>query len=167
MKSLVRQVTVSVLSIELLCALTFAGGSLWHEWQVRLKAVDLSLTGRSDSLIGAVQDAEDPQDSVMIDFEEFTPGRNDQFAVYNLDGTLVGASSGDHSSLKAMNRLGFRNIRADHHQYRVLERNAVRIIDRNETGGTGLRRPITVIYAIPTDHVWHEVMEATRFYLLL
>ncbi len=31
MNSLVRQATVSVLSIELLCALTFAGASVWHE----------------------------------------------------------------------------------------------------------------------------------------
>ena len=62
MKSLVRQATITVLSIELMCALTFAGASLWHEWQVRQRAVDVSLHGRTDSLIGAVQDAEDPQD---------------------------------------------------------------------------------------------------------
>jgi signal transduction histidine kinase len=167
MNSLVRQATVSVLSIELLCALTFAGASLWHEREARLKALDLSIQGRSDSLIGAVQDAEDPQDTVKIDPEEFTPGRGDQFAVYNPNGKLVGASPGDSSVVSIQNREGFRNVRAPHREYRVLERDAVRIIDRDETGGTGLRRPIKVIYAIPTDHVWHEVMEATRFYLLL
>jgi hypothetical protein len=111
MKSLVRQATVSVLTIELLCALTFACASLWHEWEARLRALDLSLQGRSDSLIGAVQDAEDPLDSVKIDPEEFTPGRNDEFAVYNPDGRLVGASSGDHSALSIQNRNGFRNVR--------------------------------------------------------
>ena len=167
MNSLVRRATVSVLSIEILCALTFAGASLWHERQARLKALDLSIQGRSDSLIGAVQDAEDPQDSVKIDPEEFTPGRGDQFAVYNPNGQLVGSSSGDRSALSIQNRDGFRNVLANHHQYRVLERDALRIIDRDETGGIGLRRPIKVVYAIPTDHVWHEVMEATRFYLLL
>jgi signal transduction histidine kinase len=166
MNSFVRQATVTVLSIELLCALTFAGASLWHEREARLRALDLSLQGRSDSLIGAVQDAEDPLDSVKIDPEEFTPGRNDEFAVYNPDGRLVGASSGDHSALSIQNRDGFRNVRANHHHYRVLERDALRIIDRDETG-TGLRRPIKVLYAIPIDHVWHEVMEATQFYLLL
>ncbi len=167
MKSLVRQATVTVLSIELLCALTFAGASLWHEWDARLRALDLSLQGRSDSLIGAVQDAEDPLDSVKIDPEEFTPGRYDEFAVYSTDGRLVGASSGDHSALEIRNRNGFRNVQANHHHFRVMERDALRIIDRDESGGTGLRRPIKVIYAIPTDHVWHEVMEATSFYLLL
>ena len=167
MKSLVRQATVTVLSIELMCALTFAGASLWHEWDARLRALDLSLQGRSDSLIGAVQDAEDPLDSVKIDPEEFSPGRNDEFAVYNPDGKLVGASSGDHSALEIRNRNGFRNVQANHRHFRVMERDALRIIDRDENGGTGLRRPIKVIYAIPTDHIWHEVMEATSFYVLL
>jgi signal transduction histidine kinase len=167
MKSLVRQATATVLSIELLCALTFAGASLWHEREARLKALDLSLKGRSDSLIGAVQDAEDPLDSVKIDPEEFSPGQHDEFAVYNPNGKLVGASSGDRSALTYENRNGFRNVQANHRHFRVLERDALRIIDRDETGGTGLRRPIKVIYAIPTEHVWHEVMEATRFYLLL
>jgi signal transduction histidine kinase len=167
MNSLVRQITVSVLSIELLCALTFAGASLWHERKARLKALDLALQGRSDSLIGAVQDAEDPLDSVKIDPEEFMPGRSDQFAVYNPDGKLVGASPGDRSALRLQNRDGFRSVRANDHYYRVLERDALRIIDREEMGGAGLRRPLKVIYAVPTDHVWHEVLEATRFYVLL
>jgi signal transduction histidine kinase len=167
MKSLVRQATVTVLSIELLCALTFAGASLWHEWDARLRALDLSLQGRCDSLIGAVQDAEDPLDSVKIDPEEFNPGRYDEFAVYSPDGRLVGASSGDLSALEIRNRNGFRNVQANHRHFRVMERDALRIIDRDENGGTGLRRPLKVIYAIPTDHVWHEVMEATSFYVSL
>jgi len=167
MNSLVRQATVSVLSIELLCALSFAVASLWYERGTRLKALDTSLEGRSDSLIGAVQDAEDPQDSVKIDPEEFTPARGDEFAVYNPDGSLVGASSGDRSALTITNRDGFRDVRVHHRSFRVLERNAMRIIDRDETGGVGIRRPIRVIYAVRTDHVWHEVMEATRFYLLM
>ena len=167
MNSLVRQATVSVLSIELMCALGFAGASLWHERGARLKALDQSLQGRSDSLIGAVQDAEDPQDSVKIDPEEFTPARGDEFAVYNPDGTLVGASTGDRSALTIDNRDGFRDVHVHHRGFRVLERNAMRIIDRDETGGVGIRRPIKVIYAVRTDHVWHEVMEATRFYLVM
>lgn len=167
MKSLVRRATVSVLSIELMCALSFAVASLWHEREVRLKALDMSVRGRSDSLIGAVQDAEDPQDSVKIDPEEFAPAGSDEFAVYNPDGTLVGASTGDRSALTITNREGFHDARAGDHRYRVLERNALRIIDRDETGGAGIRRPIKVLYAMRTDHVWHEVMEATRFYLLM
>jgi signal transduction histidine kinase len=156
-----------VFAIELMCAMGFAAVSLWHERGVQLKALDLSIQGRSDSLIGAIQDAEDPQDSVKIDPEEFTPAAGDEFAVYNPNGTLVGASAGDRSALKIENREGFRDVRAKDRQFRVLERNALRIIDREETDGAGIRRPVKLLYAVPTDRVWHEVMAATRFYLFL
>lgn len=167
MTSLVRRATVSVFAIELMCAMGFAVVSLYHERSMQRKALDLSIQGRSDSLIGAIQDAEDPQDSVKIDPEEFTPRPGDEFAVYNPNGTLVGASAGDRSELRIENREGFRDIRTKTRSFRVLERNALRIIDREETDGAGIRRPVKLIYAVPTDQLWHEVMEATQFYLLL
>lgn len=167
MTSLVRRATVSVFAIELMCAMGFAVVSLYHERSMQRKALDLSIQGRSDSLIGAIQDTEDPQDSVKIDPEEFTPRPGDEFAVYNPNGTLVGASAGDRSELRIENREGFRDIRTKTRSFRVLERNALRIIDREETDGAGIRRPVKLIYAVPTDQLWHEVMEATQFYLLL
>lgn len=71
-RSLVQRATFAVLGIELLCALCFAGTAIWHERRVQFRALDVSLQGRSDSLIGAVQDAEDPEDRVKIDPEEFS-----------------------------------------------------------------------------------------------
>jgi signal transduction histidine kinase len=165
--SLVRRATVAVLGIELLCAFGMASVALWHERETRLHVLDATLKGRSDSLIGAVQDAEDPEDNVKVDPEEFSPAKGEQFAVYRSDGRLVGASQGNLSAVGLGAGDGFRNANADGHPYRVLQRDGLRIIDREETGGHGLRRPITVVFAVRKDHVWHEVMEATRFYLLL
>ncbi|MBV8140147.1 MAG: HAMP domain-containing protein [Deltaproteobacteria bacterium] len=165
--SLVRRATVAVLAIESLCALGMASVAIWHERETRLHALDEMLQGRSDSLIGAVQDAEDPEDNVKIDREEFSPGKGEEFAVYNGDGRLFGASEGDVSAAGLGPSDAFHSITTHGHRYRVLQRNALRIIDRDETGGRGLRRPITVVYAVRSDHVWHEVLEATRFYLLL
>ena len=165
--SLVWRATVAVLAIEMLCALGMASVALWHEREVQLGALDTTLQGRSDSLIGAVQDAEDPQDNVMVDPEEFSPGKGEQFAVYNADGRIVGASQGNAGAVALGPSDTFRNVNVRGHQYRVLQRKAIRIIDRAETGGQGLRRPVTVVYAIRSDYVWHEVLEATRFYLLL
>lgn len=166
-RSLVRRATLAVLGIELLCAVGLAATAILHERQVRLRALDVALKGRSDSLIGAVQDAEDPQDNVMVDPEEFSAAPGDQFAVYNPDGRVVGTSQGDLSAVATEERDGFRDLRARQHDYRVLQRKALRIIDRPETGGVGIRRPVIVVYAVRRDHVWHEVLEATRFYILL
>jgi len=165
--SLVRRATVAVLAIEMLCALGVGAAALWHERETRLRALDQTLRGRSDSLIGAVQDAEDPEDNVKVDPEEFSPGKGEEFAVYNPDGRLVGASQGDLAAVVLGSSDSFRNVSVRRHQYRVLQRKALRIIDRAETDGTGLRRPVTVVYAIRSDYIWHEVLEATRFYLLL
>ncbi|MBV8632492.1 MAG: histidine kinase [Silvibacterium sp.] len=165
--SLLRRATLAVLAIEMLCALGMASVALWHERETRLRALDATLQGRSDSLIGAVQDAEDPGDNVMVDPEEFSPGRGELFAVYNADGKIVGASQGNMSAAALGSRDGFRDVTVHGSHYRVLQRRALRIIDRAETGGQGLRRPVTVVYAIRSDHVWHEILEETRFYLLL
>lgn len=165
--SLVRRATVAVVTIELVCALGVASIALWHERAVRLRGVDSTLQGRSDSLIGAVQDAEDPEDNVKVDPEEFSPGKGEEFAVYNPNGRLVGASQGNLAAVALGSSNSFRNVTVHRQRYRVLQRQALRIIDREETGGVGLRRPVIVVYAIRSDYIWHEVLEATRFYLML
>src|SRR5579863_1359300 len=95
--SLVRRATIAVLGIELVCAIGLASTAIWHEREARLHALDETLGGRADSLIGAVQDAEDPQDNVKIDHDEFSPPSSDEYAVYNPDGRLVGTSQGNLS----------------------------------------------------------------------
>ncbi len=166
-RSLRTQAVVTVLAIELACALSLASLAIWHERNVRFHGLDATLAGRSDSLVGAVQDAEDPADNVKIDPEEFAPQIGDEYSVYNPDGRLVGTSLGDLSAVLLADRDGIRNVRVAGHDYRVLQRKALRIIDREETGGVGMRRPITVVYAVRSDHVWHEALEAVRFYILI
>src|SRR5450432_3350147 len=92
-KSLIRHGIVSVLVIQAFCALLFVGTALLHERETRLRAMDVALQGRSDSLMGSVQDAEDPLDRLKVDPTEFTPPATDVYAVYNKNGQLVGASS--------------------------------------------------------------------------
>jgi signal transduction histidine kinase len=165
--SLIRRATIAVLGIELACAIGLASTAIWHEREARLHALDATLGGRADSLIGAVQDAEDPQDNVKIDPDEFSPPAGDEYAVYNPDGRVVGTSNESLAVVALKSRDGIQNIRLDGHEFRVLQRRGMRIIDRFETGGVGLRRPVIVVYAVRSDHVWHEVMEATRFYVFL
>jgi len=164
--SIIRRATVVVLAIELICGACFAVTAILHERQARLHALDATLRGRSDSLVGAIQDAEDPGDDVMVDPEEFTPGRGDLYTVYGSNSKLVGASKGE-APLALLSKDGFSNLRLNGHPYRVLQRAALRIIDRQETDGQGLRRPVTVVYAIRADHIWHETLEAASFYVLL
>jgi signal transduction histidine kinase len=165
--SLIRRAISAVLLIELLCAVAFVWTALWHERRIRLRAMDVALEGRADALVGAIRDAEDPEDNVTVDPAEFNPSRTDVFAVYSQAGKLVGTSPSPPAQVVSRVQNGFRNDRADNHTYRIFQRDALRIIDREVTGGTGLQRPVTVVYAIRSDHLWHEVLEAASFYMAM
>jgi signal transduction histidine kinase len=166
-KSIVRQAIAAVLLLEGLCAVGFVSTSVWHEWRSRTRALDISIEGRAGSLIGAVQDAEDSETNVTVNPDEFKAAPGDVYAVFNSTGHLIGASSDLPPQFAALGTNGFRDARFRDHRFRVLQRQALRIIDRDETHGVGIRRPFTLVYAATTNHLWHEILEATRFYLLV
>jgi signal transduction histidine kinase len=164
-RSLARRAIALVLFTELVCALAFSATALWHERESRLRAFDVMLQGRSDSLLGAVQDAEDPEDNVTIDPTELRVPADDVWAVYNFGGRLLGSSAGAPAALIARNGDGVRAAKIDGRGYRVRQSEGVRIIDRLEYGAAGLRRPVTIVYASRTNHLWHEIAEAAGFYI--
>lgn len=165
-RSLVRQTVWIVLAAQLLCAVALALASLQYERHTRLHALDVQMEGRSDSLRGAIQDAEDANDNVHVDPSELRLPQNDIYAVYTEEGRLLGASEPAAAELVAKGENGFRNARAGDEVYRVLQREAMRVIDRDESGGVGLRRPVILVYASPEGEIRHEIAEAFRFYLL-
>ncbi len=165
-KSLIRRAVFSVFLAQLLCAAVLCAAALLHEHQTRFRAFDTRLQGKSDSLLGAVQDAEDPEDNVTIDPTELKLPGEDAYAVYNQGGRLLGTSSNAPSALISRGADGYRDVKHLGKRYRVFQREALRIIDRAEYGGVGLRRPVTIVYTAPVAHVWHEIFEAASYYLL-
>lgn len=166
MRSIVRDATATVLAVELACGIVLCGTAILHERHARYHELEEMVRGSADSLVGAVQDAEDPGDHVTVNPEEFQPRHGDLYAAYTPDRKLIGASDDTARALTLQSRNGFSKLSLNGHTYRVYQREALRIIDRYETGGTGLRRPFTVVYAMPMDHIWDEILEATRFYVL-
>ncbi len=165
-RSLVRHVVSIVLLAQILCAAVLSTVALMQERHVRLRALDVRLRGRSDSLLGAIQDAEDPADNVTIDPAELKLPADDLYAVYNQDGRRIGPFDARLAELLQPRRSGIREERLHGKSYRVYQRDALRIIDRAEHAGIGLRRPVTIVYASPEGPLWHEIFEATGSYLL-
>ena len=165
-RSLMRRTVVIVLTAQMLCTVLLCGAALMNERHARFRAFDTRLQGRSDSLLGAIQDAEDPDDNVTIDPAELRLPEDDVYAVYNQGGRLLGTSPNPPGALIARDEDGYRDVRVNRTQYRVLQRDALRVIDRAENGGVGLRRPVTIVYASPERHIWHEILEAASFYLI-
>lgn len=164
-RSLARRAIALVLLTELVCALAFSATALWHERESRLRAFDVMLQGRSDSLLGAVQDAEDPEANVTIDPTELRVPADDVWAVYGRGGRLLGSSAKAPAALIARRGDGVRALSVDGRGYRVRQSEGIRIIDRLEYGAKGLRRPVTIVYASRTNHLWHEIAEAAGFYI--
>lgn len=76
-RSLTLQIIGIVVVAQLLCAGLLCGAALWHERNTRLRALDIRLQGRSDSPLGAIQDAEDSDNNVTIDLAELAlPNKN-------------------------------------------------------------------------------------------
>ena len=161
--SLTRRAITTVLVAEFLCALVFSLSALEHEHRTRLRAFDVMLQGRSDSILGAIQDAEDPGDHVLVDSAEVHVPEQDLFAVYDLGGALVGQSKDAPFALIQRQASGFSERSVHKRRYRVLERSAMRLVDRSDNTGS-VKRPVTIVYAAPLDHVSHEIIEAAGFY---
>ena len=159
-----------VLLAEVICAAVFSGTAILHERHTRLRALDVVLEGRSDSLLGAIQDAEDPDDNVLIDPAELRLPPADVYAVYSFGGSRLGSSQDAPESLVTRRKDGFSDVSEGGRPFRVYQREAMRVIDRAEhpgagPTGAGLRRPVTIVYAASLDHLWHEVFRAVSYFV--
>ena len=90
--SLTRRLVVTVLLVELLLAAAATGLALLYERQQNLHSFDLMLRGRADSVLGAVQDAEDANDNVMLDAKALDLPQGDLYEVRDESGRVVGSS---------------------------------------------------------------------------
>jgi signal transduction histidine kinase len=166
--SLSRQLIVGILLAELLCAALFSFLAVAHEMHGRRRAFDVMLRGRADSLMGAVQDAEDPEDNVNVDPTELVLPKQDVFEVLSPSGRVLGhspASSPDLLvALGSAGKTGYFDFKVGEDRYRALRFNGVRVVDRDDNGG--VRRLVTVLYASPTHDLWHEAEEAVQFYVI-
>jgi signal transduction histidine kinase len=166
--SLRRQLVTGVLLAELACAALFSGVAVTHEMRGLRRAFDVRLRGRADSILGAVRDAEDPEDNVTVDPTELTLPTQDAYEVLSPTGRVVGASASAtpamRAALESSHQAGYFNFRVGKVRYRAIHFDGIRVIDREEDKG-GLRRPVSVLYAGPTRDLWRQTLEAVRFYV--
>ena len=164
--SITRRLVVTVLVLELLSAVALIGAITVHEWSVQLKVFDASLMATAESLMGAVQDTEDESDNVMLDMRGVRVAKDAAFRVEDERGKLLG-SAGDPPLLEAAGSGTpvFRNVDVNGRGYRFLVLNGLRIVDPGQSNG-GVRHSITIVYGTPLRHVWHEVLEAVRFFAI-
>jgi signal transduction histidine kinase len=164
--SITRRLVATVLVLELFSAVLLIGAITVHERNVQLKSFDASLMAAAESLMGAVQEAEDPGDNVMLDMRGVQLGRDAVYRVEDERGRVLGAK-GDIPLLEPgfSSQPHFQNQSIGRREYRFISLHGIRMIDPGEPGG-GVTHNITVVYGAAVRHVWHEVFEAIRFFTI-
>jgi signal transduction histidine kinase len=169
LSSIKARLIASVLLVELASALCGTGLALLYERHARFHAFDIMLRGRADSLLGAVQDAEDTQDNVMLDGTEINLPRRDLYEVWDESLRILGHSQGwaiPAETSRPMAATQFEEITVAGRPYRTIRINGMRIVDPGDKGG-GIPRRVTIVYGSPTGPVWEAIWGAVAFYGLM
>src|SRR3984885_1908396 len=164
--SITHRLIATILLVELLAALSISGAALAYERHVRFRSFDVMLRGRADSLLGAVQDAEDTQDNVMLDGTEVSLPAEDIYQVQDAGGRILGHSpnwTGPSTDLLTAKTGRMQRVSVRGKHYRALRIEGLRIVDPGDKGG-GIPRRVSIFYGSPVDHVWGEIWEAVGFY---
>ncbi len=164
--SITRRIVFTVLLLELLSAAALIIAVAINERRVELKAFDAKLAGTAESLMGEVQDADDTGDNVVLDAHGL---RLDKEAIYRVEdqqGRVLGTSAdAAHPFQSFAGSPGFHDATAAGRRYRFFVLHGVRIVDPDAPNG-GKSHSITILYGTPVRHVWHEVLEAIRFFAI-
>ena len=164
--SLTRRLVTAILLVELLSALALTGLAMVYEGHTQFRSLDIMIQGRAAALMGAVQDAGDPADNVMLDLTGLSLPDRDIYEVTDAGGRMLGHSANwtrvKEDPLKVNGR-GFFTVQIHGKHFRAIQVNGVRVVDPGDKGG-GVTRHVTVLYGSPTEHAWEVVADAVKFY---
>jgi len=163
--SIAFRLIAAVLLVELVSAVLVIAVAWGYERHSHFRSFDVMIHGRADSVLGAVQDAEDVGDNVMLDLADLHVPPDDVYEVWDGRGHLLGRSPNWQGSagIRAPDHNGFYRIKLQDRGYQLLYMRGTRIVDPGEPGG-GKLRFVTILYGAPTEHVWNAIYGAVEFY---
>lgn len=167
-QSIAFRLIAGVLAVELFASAAVILLSLGYERHVHFHTFDIMLHGRADTVLGAVQDAEDAQDSLMLDRSDLHLPAEDLYEVWDERGRLLGRSpnwSGAYGLVFGDRHDQFAALTLHGLHYRILRIHGSRIVDPGEQGGGKLRH-VLIYYGAPTYHVWHAINHAVTVYAI-
>ena len=117
--SIAFRLIAAVLAVELLSAVLVILLAWGYERHTHFRAFNIMLRGRADSVLGAVQDAEDLGDNMMLELADLHFPKDDAYEVWDGRGHLLGRSNNWQGSagLKAPQVDGITRIEVDGRQF--------------------------------------------------
>ncbi len=132
LRSIKMQLIASVLLVELASALCITALALVYERHTHFRAFDVLLRGRADSLLGAVQDAGDEQDNVMLDGTETNLPHRDIYTVLDDTHRVLGHSPEWTATMEDGQNTPsgqFQEIVVAERRYRTIRTTGMRVVD--------------------------------------
>ncbi|MGH9589640.1 MAG: histidine kinase dimerization/phospho-acceptor domain-containing protein, partial [Terracidiphilus sp.] len=165
-RSIAFRLITAVLAVELASSLLVGFLSFGYERHIHFEAFETTLRGRADTVLGAVQDAEDPADNIMLDRADIHLPGEDVYEVYDEQGRLLGRSPNwQGMALPPADTHRPVHVDVDGRHYRLIVRQGSRIVDPGDPDG-GKVRKFTVLYGGPTARVWRAIRSAVAFYAI-
>lgn len=163
--SIERRIVVTVVAVQLAFAACITVFGFLYERHAQFRSFDIALHGKADSVFGAVQEADDAHDNVVLDTKDLRLPRNDVFVVRDTDGRIVGTSENlaDPSALSGSDPDGHFFTTLAGHRYRGIRLHAVRTID---PGSANVRHTLSIVYAARTGGVHEAINDALQFFAL-
>src|ERR1700761_8179935 len=154
--SITRRLTLTVLLLESLAAIVLIAAVTNHERFVRFEAFEANLRATSNALLGAVQEADTKEGSVMLDLRGLQLPQRGVYRV-TADGQVLGAR-GEIPSFP-IEAGTFKESSGTDHPYRFYVLQGERIIDPGKP--YAVNHHVTVIFGLPEGRTWHAIFEAT------
>ncbi len=163
-RSIAFRLIAAVLLVELVSAVLVVFLALGYERHAHFRAFDVMLRGRADSVLGAVEDADDAADNVMLNQADLHVPPDDLYEADEGDRLLGRSPNWPGAAAVPLHpmRDGMSRLELNDHHYRLLALNGSRVVDPGEAGGK--RHNVTIYYGAPTEPVWHAINGAVEFY---
>jgi signal transduction histidine kinase len=162
--SVTRRVVALVLTVELIAAIGVTAFAFVYERHAHFRSFDISLRGRADTVMGAVEDADTPKYGVMLDTTDLKMPKRDIYAVREEGGRELGRSSNwSPTEDDWKGDTGFYITTIHGRSYRGIRVRGVRVVDPMSAN---VRHPLMVLYASPTHEVWEVIFGAVKVFAL-
>jgi signal transduction histidine kinase len=160
--SITRRLTLSVLLLEFVAALVLIATVGNHERHVQFTLFKTNLRASATSLLGAVQEGNTKDGSIAMDQRSLSFPRSAVYRVSDAEGSILG-TQGHPPSISAGSG-SFTETDVDGQQYLFYSLTGEKTIDPGKPFAISYN--VRAIYGMPVGRVWHEVIEAIRFFTL-
>ena len=165
-RSIAFRLIVAVLGVEALFALLIVFLAFGYERHVQFSAFHIMVHGRADSVIGAIQDSENAQDTLIMSRQDLHLPAEDVWEALDQDGRVLGKSDNWNDAAIHEGKPvhdGYLQTRLNRRHYALLTLRGTRLVDPDAPSGGKLHQ-LVVYYGAPTGPVWHAIRGAVDFY---